>query len=298
MGGLLGHRGHERHRGRAAADHDDALARVVEVLGPLLGVHDPAGEALGARELGRVALVVAVVAAAHEEEVAGEAHGPRRCRRARPPPSSARPCSTTRPARRGGWKRILALDPVLGRSRGRSRGSTGRRRSPSLRPGLERVAEGVHVGVRADAGVAEEVPGPPQVVARLEDGVGLRPGSASCRWQAAPMPESPAPTISTSRCSGDASGLGASEVMPRAPGEPRAPRVEGSWSRCGAWGVRARDPRPRDRDGRPSSQDYALLGHRQGRAETAAGAAAEGQPLIGSGFRSSQRSGRKAKGSG
>ena len=73
--GALGHRGHERHRGRAAADHDDALARVVEVLGPELRMDDLAGEALGALELRREALVVAVVAAAQVEEVAGQAHG-------------------------------------------------------------------------------------------------------------------------------------------------------------------------------------------------------------------------------
>src|ERR1700756_5155176 len=39
------------------------------------------------------------------------------------------------------------------------------------RPRLEAVAQGVHVRVRADAGVAEEVPGPPQFLARLEDRV-------------------------------------------------------------------------------------------------------------------------------
>ena len=42
----LGHRGDERHRGRAAADHHDALAGVVEVLGPVLRVDDLAPEAL------------------------------------------------------------------------------------------------------------------------------------------------------------------------------------------------------------------------------------------------------------
>ena len=53
------------------------------------------------------------------------------------------------------------------------------------RPRPEPVAERVHVGVRADARVAEQVPGPAEVVARLEDRVappGLRvlqvPGGA------------------------------------------------------------------------------------------------------------------------
>src|SRR2546427_452716 len=38
-------------------------------------------------------------------------------------------------------------------------------------PGLGGVSQGVHVGVRANAGIAEEVPGTADVVARFEDGV-------------------------------------------------------------------------------------------------------------------------------
>src|SRR4029077_5257607 len=40
-------------------------------------------------------------------------------------------------------------------------------------PRLEGVAEGVHVGVGADAGIAEEVPGAADRLARLEDRVAL-----------------------------------------------------------------------------------------------------------------------------
>src|SRR2546421_11393439 len=40
-------------------------------------------------------------------------------------------------------------------------------------PGAERVAERVHVGVRADPGIAEQVPGPAAAAARLDDGVAL-----------------------------------------------------------------------------------------------------------------------------
>ena len=57
------HRGNERHRRRTAADHDDALAGVVEVLRPLLGMDDGARESLDPLELGRVSMVVVVVAA-------------------------------------------------------------------------------------------------------------------------------------------------------------------------------------------------------------------------------------------
>ena len=62
--------GHERHGGRAAADDDDALSLVVDVRRPLLRVHDAAAEPLAPGELRRVALLVVVVAGAHEEEVA------------------------------------------------------------------------------------------------------------------------------------------------------------------------------------------------------------------------------------
>src|ERR1700749_1996332 len=40
-------------------------------------------------------------------------------------------------------------------------------------PGLERVAKGVHVGIGADAGIAEEVPSAADRLARLEDRVAL-----------------------------------------------------------------------------------------------------------------------------
>ena len=45
----LGQRGHQRHRGRAAADHDDALAGIVEVLGPELRMDEAAAIVLLAR---------------------------------------------------------------------------------------------------------------------------------------------------------------------------------------------------------------------------------------------------------
>ena len=82
-GGLC-HRRHQRHRRRAAADHQHPLAGVVEVLGPVLGMHDAPREALAAGELRREALVVAVVAGAGVEEVAAQAQRSRPCRSARP----------------------------------------------------------------------------------------------------------------------------------------------------------------------------------------------------------------------
>ena len=72
MAALVRDRGHERRRGRAGADHDDLLARVLEILRPGLRMDDPALEAFHARPFGCVALGVPVVALAHPEEVRRE----------------------------------------------------------------------------------------------------------------------------------------------------------------------------------------------------------------------------------
>src|SRR4029079_5773198 len=54
---------------------------------------------------------------------------------------------------------------------GEDRGAVGERLG--ARPRLEAVAERLHVGVRAHAGVAEQVPGAAAGLARLEDRVAL-----------------------------------------------------------------------------------------------------------------------------
>ena len=71
---LLGHFRHQRHRGGARADHHHAFSRVVDVVGPFLRMHDAAGKIPRAREFRRVAFLVFVIARAHEQEIAGEAH--------------------------------------------------------------------------------------------------------------------------------------------------------------------------------------------------------------------------------
>ena len=136
---------------------------------------DLAAEALGARELGRVALVVAVVAAADVEEAAGQL---RPSRRSSPrSTSTVQRASARRPAgaaRRDGRSGSARRSRTRSRSRGRSSridGPVGDRLR--LRPGPERVAEREHVGVRADARVAEQVPGAADRLARLEDRVAL-----------------------------------------------------------------------------------------------------------------------------
>jgi hypothetical protein len=71
MGRMPCHCRHQRHGGGAAADHDDPLVAVVEVLWPLLRVHHLAVELIQARELRVVAAFVAVVAAAQVQKAAG-----------------------------------------------------------------------------------------------------------------------------------------------------------------------------------------------------------------------------------
>ncbi len=170
--GPLGHRRDQRHRGGAAADHHDPLADVVEVLRPVLGVDDPALEALAAGELRRVALVVAVIASAAVEEVAGQLdrlaagalgdHGPARL--------PAAPLGAHHPVAEAD----VLLDAVLARGLVdvvADLAAVGDR--VGVFPGAERVAEREHVGVGADAGVAEEVPGAADRRAGLEDRVAL-----------------------------------------------------------------------------------------------------------------------------
>src|SRR5206468_5377680 len=55
-------------------DHDHPLARIVQVLRPFLRMYDLAGEVGRAGKFRRVAFLVFVIARAHEQEIAGEAH--------------------------------------------------------------------------------------------------------------------------------------------------------------------------------------------------------------------------------
>ena len=72
MGGVVGHCRHQSHRRGPRADHHDAFACVVEVLRPVLRVHDGSFEPLPTPELRSEAFPVAVVAGAHEQEPTGQ----------------------------------------------------------------------------------------------------------------------------------------------------------------------------------------------------------------------------------
>ena len=169
MGRLFRHGGNERDRGGAAADDHDPLVGVVDVLGPLLRVDDWAGEALHALEVRRVALVVAVVAAAEEQEPARHADRFARVAPLRldgPPRVVARPLR----ARDAVVEADVFVDPVHGC--GLAHVAPDRRPvGDGLRigPGSEPEAQRVHVRVRPNPRVPEQVPRPADRVPGLED---------------------------------------------------------------------------------------------------------------------------------
>ncbi len=134
-------------------------------------MHDGPGEEIGAREVGLVAVVVAVVAAAREQEAAGELDRL----------AGVGPFGYDVPARIacgpvGPHDPVAEADLVddAGLGRGvadvlQDRSTIGDRLLAFPRP--ERIAERVHVRVRADARIAEQIPRASDGVARLEDGV-------------------------------------------------------------------------------------------------------------------------------
>jgi hypothetical protein len=136
-------------------------------------VDDLASEALDALELRQVALVVAVVAAAEEEEAAGHLHAlavvaaldvdvPERL--VRRPLGRHDAVAEADPL----------VDPVLARGVAHVLADRGAVRDRlRVRPRAEPEAERVHVRVRPDPRIAEQVPRPADRVARLEDRVAL-----------------------------------------------------------------------------------------------------------------------------
>ena len=168
--------GHQGDRCRPAADDDDLLAAVVEVLGPVLRVHDLTAESVATRELRGVALVVAVVPACAEDPVRTELHQFLGVVR------GAEALDVDRPARviaRPGRAENLVVEPdfgvdvVLRDGLAQVGQNLVRRRDGILvAPRLELVAEGVQIGIRSNPGIPEQIPRAAGCAARLEDGVG------------------------------------------------------------------------------------------------------------------------------
>ena len=170
MGGLLRHGRHQGNRGCAAADNHHLLARVVEIFGPVLGMHDLAAEITFARKVRFVALIIIVVTGAPDHEVGSVVLGFTGCfvqGRELPAFVHARPvCRLDRQPETnvalhvvfpGGLRHIILDRRTI-------------RQHLAAGPGTEVVAEGEHVGIRPDTRIAEKVPGAPQGLPALEDG--------------------------------------------------------------------------------------------------------------------------------
>src|ERR1700730_18631438 len=155
-------------RRRTRTDHDDPLAGVIEILGPILRVNDHALEAVQPAPFRRVALRMAVVSLTHPQELRGEADrlrgvGPNG--RQRPPIVAARPGGRCDPVTIADVAReIVLVDDLahiaedLGRGRDRRAG-----------PRFEAIAEGIEIAVGADARIAVGRPGAAEALLFLED---------------------------------------------------------------------------------------------------------------------------------
>ena len=152
----------------------------------MLRMDDPALEAVDAGKLRQVARLVAIVAAAHPQEAAREEYA-RSITLDLDRPFGIR----CRPRSADNAVAILdvAVDIVVARDLAdvaQDRGAVGDRLGVLPRP--EAVAQRVHVGVRAHAGIAEQIPRPTARAAPLEDRVALAgairlqmPGGADAR---------------------------------------------------------------------------------------------------------------------
>ena len=169
VGGALVHECRQQgDGGGAAADDEHAPARDRHPVGPGLRVHDLTGEVVLAGEVDDVPRRVGEVAGGQVDEAGRVPHqavpgaaddGPAAVGRAplEPLDALAEVDALGDPVVVGGGPHVVA--DLLPR---------GDRRRPAPRP--EREAQGVHVGVGADAGVAEQVPRAADRVARLEHG--------------------------------------------------------------------------------------------------------------------------------
>src|SRR6266849_9366921 len=167
MGGIPGDSRNQRRRGGAGADHDDFLVFVVEIVGPLLRVNDPALEGLHGLPLRRITFRVPVVALAHPEEVRREAN---RFAAIGPDSFDCPEIFLARPPRRGNlvpiadvMAEIVFLDH-LAHIAENLRGSRDRGAGPWLEP----VAESMQVAVGPDSGIAVGSPGSAETRLRFE----------------------------------------------------------------------------------------------------------------------------------
>lgn len=159
MGGIARHRGDQGDGGGAGPDDDDLLAPVVEILGPVLRMDDLPREVVAACELRSEALVVVVVAGAREHPAGLDLGGLARVvvlDGQGPQLLGLGPVGRHRAA----VERDLRLQAVLGDGLTQvveDAGCVGD--GLGIAPRLELVPECVEIGVGADTGVPEQIPG-------------------------------------------------------------------------------------------------------------------------------------------
>src|SRR5690606_14921510 len=168
---LVGHRRNQREGGGATADYHHFLAAVIEIFRPELRMDDLALEIVAAWKFRGVALVVTVIAAAHQQELAGKGdflladggpHGPLAVF-ARPVTAYVLVLETD--VRRDDFIAGHVVDVLA------NVGAVGD--GLLVDPRTEIVAEGEHVGIGTDARVTEQVPGAADRFATLEDHIAL-----------------------------------------------------------------------------------------------------------------------------
>ena len=164
----LGDRRDQRGRGGPRADQQHPLAVERQVRGPALRMDHPPAEARHPRPLRQVAPVVPVVARAHPQEARGDAEalaGVGANALDAPTGGLRRPGCAQHPVAVVDVRRQVVLVDHLAEVRQDLVAGRDRR----AEPGLEAVAEGVQVAVRADPGVAVGPPGAAEAVLVVED---------------------------------------------------------------------------------------------------------------------------------
>lgn len=164
--------GHQRYRRRARSDHDDLFVRVVEILGPELGVDGVSLEVLESGDGGGQRRVVVVVPGAEDEEAGGQER-----RLASVDGDAERPEGIFRGPRRRGHRSFvldLFVDAVLRRRLlhvlldGRAVGD-----GVLLVPGIPGEAERDEVRVGSNSRVPKEIPRAAHARSSFEDGVAV-----------------------------------------------------------------------------------------------------------------------------
>ena len=163
-----GQRRDDRRCGRSRADYHHLLVREIKVLRPELGVDNGARKALAARNLRIVGRIVVVVSGPQKQELAGHLAGSPRIVFERQCP--ARDCAVPVGGKHLAAKPDIAADVAVIDDLVeifQNRRTIGNRLF--MGPRLELEAQRVHVRIRTDAGIAEQIPGSAQVGTPLDD---------------------------------------------------------------------------------------------------------------------------------